>query len=177
MRYRRPQKFFPMLASLAIAAAAFESAVALPPEFNPHEIANLTPSTQCLECHTENPSTYLKPSSVGILPDWNTYKLDGTAMCVQCHDAETAGHEVDGTVIDFTVPADLPLTGENSLMCMTCHYMHGSLSSDRPWASVSFMDHVTNSERLRKSYVLRRNNSSGELCLVCHETNGEKNND
>jgi hypothetical protein len=150
------------------------TAVALVAEFNPHEIVQQQPTAICQECHVKKPVIYRKSSGMGIRPDWKDYKLDGTAICIQCHDLEAEEHAVGGAVIDFPVPADLPLTGENTLMCMTCHYMHGSLESARPWASVSFMDRLTGSERLRKSYVLRRNNSDGELCLVCHDTKGEK---
>lgn len=174
MRYCRPVL---IVALIALGAAIHWPALGLDPGSNPHEITNQPPVASCEVCHAENPGTYLKSSSQGIVPDWKAYKLDGTAICVQCHDAENAGHEVDSLVIDFPVPADLPLTSDQALLCMTCHYVHGSLKSNRPWASVSFMDRLLNDERLHKSYLLRRNNSNGELCLVCHDANGEKEND
>jgi len=58
------------------------------------------------------------------------------------------------------------------MACLTCHYVHGSLASDRPWASVSFMDRMTDDERMHKTYLLRRNNAEGALCLICHDTSG-----
>jgi hypothetical protein len=88
-------------------------------------------------------------------------------MCSGCHDAED-GHKV-GIKLYFEVPADMPLGEKNKLTCLTCHYSHGSLSSDRPQASVSFMDKMLDAERLHKSFLLRRNNTDGELCLTCHE--------
>jgi hypothetical protein len=139
---------------------------------NPHEINGRQPVEYCQACHLQAPETYQLPSSIAIVPDWRKFQsgMDGTSMCVECHNQSEQSHEVGGDKIDFTVPADLPLSSENTLTCMTCHFMHGSLSSDRPWASVSFMDKLTGHVRLHKSYLLRRNNSNGELCLVCHST-------
>jgi hypothetical protein len=152
-------------------------AFGISPEFNPHEIAYRPVSPDCQECHTTSPGQYRQASGLGTQPRWSAYKQDGTTMCVQCHSGETEGHQVDDTAIDFPIPSDLPLTENKTLMCMSCHYMHGSLRSNRPWASVSFMDRLTGSERMNKSYILRRNNSSGELCLICHDTSGEHNRD
>jgi hypothetical protein len=95
-------------------------------------------------------------------------------MCSGCHDKDD-GHKV-GLKLDFEVPADLPLGKKNKLTCLTCHYTHGSLSSDKPQASVSFLDGMLDSERLHKSYLLRRNNAEGELCLTCHEVKEEAKN-
>ncbi len=144
---------------------------------NPHEINGRQPVEYCQACHLQAPATYNLPSSIAIVADASQFQpdMDGTRMCVECHNQSEQSHEVGGDKIDFPVPADLPLSAENTLTCMTCHFMHGSLTSDRPWASVSFMDKLTGHERLHKSYLLRRNNNNGELCLVCHSTgSGQK---
>jgi hypothetical protein len=138
-----------------------------------HQITGQRPIAACQECHVQMPGVYLKSSSLGSIPDWNAYKLDGTELCVQCHEESKKERLMGGAAVDFAVPSDLPLTAENTLMCMSCHYMHGSQQSDRPWASVSVMDRMTGNERMRKTYLLRRNNSDGELCLVCHNPNEE----
>jgi len=136
---------------------------------NPHEITAQAALADCASCHTEK----LQHTKAGVLetknhkPDLATFKSDGVEMCSGCHDAED-GHKV-GLKLDFEVPADLPLGERNKLTCLTCHYTHGSLSSDRPQASVSFIDSMLDAERLHKSFLLRRNNSNGELCLTCHE--------
>ena len=88
-------------------------------------------------------------------------------MCVDCHGEDSSSHII-GVTPDYTVPADLPLNHDNQITCLTCHYIHGSLQSETPMASTSFMDHLFNRARLHKSYVLRRNNARGELCLACH---------
>jgi len=139
---------------------------------NPHEIKGQQAVEYCQACHLEKPGIYTLASSIAVVPDSQKFQagMDGTSMCVECHNQSEQSHEVGGDKIDFPVPADLPLSAENTLTCMTCHFMHGGLSSDRPWASVSFMDQLTGHERLHKSYLLRRNNSNGELCLVCHST-------
>ncbi len=143
---------------------------------NPHEITGQKPAEYCVACHLQPPSVYEKTSSQGIVPQWADFRtdIDGNSLCTTCHTQAEAGHEVGGEALDFTVPADLPLSADSKLSCVTCHYMHGSLSSERPWASVSLMDKMLNHERMHKSYLLRRNNSNGELCLVCHDINGPK---
>ncbi|QPK64596.1 hypothetical protein IVG45_06470 [Methylomonas sp. LL1] len=55
--------------------------------------------------------------------------------------------------------------------CLTCHYAQGSLNSDKPWAGFSLMDRLFNVERRHISYLLRRDNSDGELCLNCYIVN------
>lgn len=137
---------------------------------DPHRVGAGLPRAACDECHAKTP---VLPG--GLLTSKNypsvasELKQDGVAMCKHCHDT-AQGHRV-GVDIDFPVPADLPLNGGNAITCLTCHYVHGSLDSDRPQASVSFLDRLLNAERLRKSFLLRRNNTGGELCLTCHNVN------
>lgn len=138
---------------------------------NPHAIQNEPPGDVCLACHTNQPPTYSDQTRHALEPDWAALRLDGKTMCEACHDSENM-HMV-GVVIDFPTPKDLPLDAENKVTCLTCHYAHGNLMSDRPWAAVSFMERMLNDDDMHKSYLLRRNNSSGELCLVCHKTEGE----
>jgi hypothetical protein len=135
---------------------------------NPHVISKRDKGFDCSTCHGTTPE--LKTDNIlttkNLPVDLSLFARDGVAMCSSCHDA-TAYHKVQIDV-DFPVPPDLPLTAENLLVCETCHYTHGSLDSDRPQASFSFLDRLTNSDKLHKSYLLRRNNSDGELCLSCH---------
>lgn len=138
---------------------------------NPHLILNEQKTTLCFKCHigeAQAKQNYPLFSKNGVVT-LSAYKLDGVAMCTSCHDAEE-GHDVNLT-IDFPVPADMPLGENNDIICLTCHYTHGPLNSEKPQASFSFMDRVLNAGRLKKSYLLRRNNSDGELCLTCHNPN------
>jgi hypothetical protein len=137
---------------------------------NPHELSPQNQAADCISCHVEKPQTINTAellNSKNHKADPAAYKADGIAMCSGCHDADD-GHKV-GLKLDFEVPADLPLGRKNKLTCLTCHYTHGSLSSARPQASSSFIDRIVDAERLHKSYLLRRNNADGELCLTCHE--------
>jgi len=136
---------------------------------NPHEISPQSQGTDCLSCHVDTPKIAgSQPlNSKNHQAESSAYKADGIAMCTGCHDEE-GGHAV-GMRLDFEVPADLPLGDKNKMTCATCHYTHGSLTSDRPQASISFIDTLLDSERAHKSYLLRRNNAQGELCLTCHE--------
>lgn len=159
---------------LLIAAGAgllFYGHVASTASDNPHAVSRQNMQSDCAVCHLLQPE--LKDdnvlSSKNLTVDQSAFKLDGVAMCASCHNPNQ-GHKV-GLNIDFPVPADLPLNEENDITCLTCHYTHGKLDSDRPQASHSFMDKLMNSERLRKSFLLRRNNSDGELCLTCHNVN------
>jgi Doubled CXXCH motif (Paired_CXXCH_1) len=136
---------------------------------NPHEISSQSRTIDCLSCHLEKPQNVSAElvSSKNHVADPGAFKNNGVEMCSGCHDAED-GHKV-GIKLDFDVPADMPLGEKNKLTCLTCHYSHGKLTSDRPQASYSFMDKMLDAERLHKSFLLRRNNAEGELCLTCHE--------
>lgn len=138
---------------------------------NPHLVYRQHDPAQCAVCHTETLEIKgeepLMSKNLPVALD--TFSQDGVAMCSSCHDP-AQGHKV-GLNIDFAVPADMPLSPDSDIICLTCHYTHGSLESDRPQASFSFMDRLMNPERLKKSFLLRRNNSDGELCLTCHNVN------
>ena len=123
---------------------------------------------KCLSCHKILPKKTLKNSGQHIIPQTKTLVKDTVAMCTNCH-ADSANSHIVGVTPDYTVPADLPLSVSNKVDCLTCHYVHGSLKSDKPMASVSAMDRLFNRDRMKKSFVLRRNNSDGDLCLACHK--------
>lgn len=137
--------------------------------FNPHDFAELDAdaSIACLGCHKTLPTQDTHPNGQYLIPDMDDYVKSATGMCTDCHGDDSSSHIV-GVSPEYRVPADLPLDGEQQITCLTCHYTHGSLHSDSPMASVSFMDRLFNRERLNKSYVLRRNNADGDLCLACH---------
>ena len=139
---------------------------------NPHTISATDAASTCNTCHKEMPTTLSDQqilNSKNLPVDLSRFKLDGVAMCSSCHNPNE-GHKV-GLNIDFPVPADMPLSQENDIICLTCHYTHGRLDTERPQASFSFMDRLMDSQRLHKSFLLRRNNSDGELCLTCHNVN------
>lgn len=135
---------------------------------NPHHVSATDKST-CSSCH----ATEVRYDQADLLDtknkqvDLTAFNNDGIAMCTGCHNADE-GHKV-GLKLDFDIPADMPLNKKKTMSCLTCHYTHGSLESTRPQASFSFMDRMVNSERLHKSFLLRRNNVDGELCLTCHK--------
>lgn len=143
---------------------------------NPHMANQSVDSKICASCHINSPenrgvAAVLETKNKSVkLAD---FKNDGVTMCTGCHNPND-GHKI-GLKLDFDVPADLPLDKKNTLSCLTCHYTHGRLDSDRPQASHSFMDRLVNADRLHKSFLLRRNNEDGELCLICHNsTQGKK---
>jgi hypothetical protein len=138
---------------------------------NPHTISTTGNSSTCTSCHVSeihhDKAELLNTKNKQV--DSATFNNDGVAMCSGCHNAED-GHKV-GLKLDFEIPADMPLNKKNALSCLTCHYTHGNLASDKPQASFSFMDRLLNADRLHKSFLLRHNNVDGELCLICHNSN------
>lgn len=144
---------------------------------HPHTIGKNSKSMECSVCHKTDPVLNAKLLGVsnGVLDTRNnpvdraSFNKNGTDMCSSCHNPDD-GHKV-GLKLDFQVPADLPLDKKNTMTCLTCHYTHGSLTSERPQASHSFIDRIFDAERLHKSFFLRRNNTDGELCLTCHNVN------
>ncbi len=138
---------------------------------NPHTVYAADKSGGCAGCHAGE-IHYDKPELLNTKNkqvDIAAFNNDGVAMCSSCHNTEE-GHKV-GLKLDFEIPADMPLNKKNALSCLTCHYTHGDLTSVRPQASFSFMDRLVNADRLHKSFLLRRNNVDGELCLICHNPN------
>ncbi|MDD2760382.1 MAG: hypothetical protein PHH11_08810 [Methylomonas sp.] len=137
---------------------------------NPHEVSRQDDPSSCIVCHDSEPK--LKDDNIlnskNLTVHLERFRLNGVDMCSSCHDSGVV-HKT-GVHVDFPIPADLPLNQDNDITCLTCHYTHGRLDSDRPQASFSFMDRLLNAQRLQKSYLLRRNNSDGELCLTCHNT-------
>lgn len=138
---------------------------------NPHIVYATDNFSECVNCHATE-THYDGPellNTKNIQVNLTAFNKDGIEMCSGCHDKD-AGHKV-GLKLDFEIPSDMSLNKKNLLSCLTCHYTHGNLDSVRPQASFSFMDRLVNSERLHKSYLLRRNNVDGELCLICHNPN------
>ncbi|MDP1666718.1 MAG: cytochrome c3 family protein [Methylobacter sp.] len=166
-RNRRVQRFM-----MVIGGCVLFSMSAVQAADNPHTIA-AGKSGDCAGCHVAR----IHYDNVEALNtknkrvDLNAFNNDGVAMCSGCHKTED-GHKV-GLKLDFEIPADMPFNKKNALSCLTCHYTHGDLTSAKPQASFSFMDRLLNDDRLHKSFLLRRNNVDGELCLICHNSNQE----
>lgn len=138
---------------------------------NPHETNTLVRGDGCLLCHLEEPDVLPTESGRSLAVNLSDYGKDGVAMCTDCHDAGSAAHMV-GKLSPVMIPENMPLSKRGSVTCLTCHYVHGSLESDRPQANVSFLDRLFASERMYKSYLLRQTNENGELCLLCHRADG-----
>lgn len=135
------------------------------PALNPHLMPMREPRPQCLGCHAEVKQTkavsyeQIAPMFVG----------DGIGACVSCHESAAVKHMV-GRSPNFHVPNYLPLDAQGRITCLTCHYTHGALRSDKPWVDVSWFERLTNSERLHKTFLLRHHNREGSLCLACHDS-------
>lgn len=136
---------------------------------NPHEISQLTLSENCLMCHTTLPKALPTKEGRGTIPDMSNYRGDGVMLCATCHDPKRASHMI-GRKIETALPAKLPLAEDRKIVCLTCHYTHGSFYTEQPRANINFFDTLFNTHRLHNSFLLRLENTDGEFCLLCHST-------
>jgi hypothetical protein len=136
---------------------------------NPHIVSKQTSQSGCAGCHINTPK--LKDNAIlntdKYPVDLSRFKQDGVTMCLSCHPRDHVHADVSEK-IDFPVLTDMPLGDNHGHICLTCHYRHGPLDNQQPRANVTFIDHLFDTERLHKSYLLRRDNSEGGLCLTCH---------
>lgn len=135
---------------------------------NPHELKNGVDNIGCTNCHRQAPERIPERPTRVVLPNPDYFSMGPVAMCVSCHEGSEGSHPI-GVIPNYPVPADLPLDKNNGVSCLTCHFTHGSLKSDHPCCSVSFLDRMFDRDRMRKSFLLRRENTNGELCKACHE--------
>ena len=73
---------------------------------------------------------------------------DVDERCNTCHGDEGPSHRV-GIAPRGGLPETLPLSSRGTIMCATCHYIHG--------------------ERNPFGDFVRVDNSRGALCLTCHK--------
>ena len=142
---------------------------------NPHLLSKDQSPVNCQRCHITKPALtcegIFESHDVIFIPAH--FRLNAIDMCLSCHKPHHLHAEVSKK-IDFNVPADMPLGENHNIVCLTCHYMHGCLDSRQPCANIGFMDRWFDTERMHKSYLLRRDNRDGGLCLTCHSPSGEQ---
>ena len=132
--------------------------------FNPHNMPMQEQSSQCFNCHAGSTQTAKRPMGTRI----PTFVGDGIRICTSCHESAVVKHMV-GQRPSFNVPYYLPLDEQGRITCLTCHYTHGPLRSNKPWVDVSWIERMSNSDRLSKTFLLRHHNRNGSLCLACHD--------
>jgi len=133
--------------------------------YNPHALTMSENRPQCIGCHVDE--THRADAMNGSKGP--TFIDGGINACITCHESAAEKHMV-GQRPDFRVPESLPLDEQGRITCLTCHHAHGPLKSEETWVDVSWIDRLTASERLHKTFLLRRNNRQGGLCKACHET-------
>ncbi len=137
------------------------------PKRNPHELKEQFDSMECANCHRQTPVRIPENHTRAVLPGQDDFVTDPVTMCAPCHKGSMDSHPI-AVRPKYLVPADLPLDKKLGISCLTCHYTHGSLKSDSPCCSMSFLDRMFDRERMKKSFLLRRENTNGGLCNACH---------
>lgn len=137
------------------------------PKSNPHELKEQFDSMECAICHRQTPARIPENDTRAVLPGQDDFVTDPVTMCVPCHEGSMDSHPI-AVRPKYLVPADLPLDKKRGISCLTCHYTHGSLKSDCQCCSMSFLDRIFDRERMKKSFLLRRENTNGGLCNACH---------
>ncbi|HAI70817.1 MAG TPA: hypothetical protein DCW74_20255 [Alteromonas australica] len=135
-----------------------------------HQVTAQTDPATCLGCHKEMPSSL--PQN-GRLTEVNRkhFHTDDATMSTSCHDPSSAKHML-GKFSPEQLPPHMALSKDGRVTCLTCHFVHGELEDDKPWANVGLFEKLFNSEKLYKTYLLRETNVNGELCLTCHHADG-----
>jgi hypothetical protein len=132
---------------------------------NPHNLQLSVRDSQCDLCHVA-----VRQKTIQVkLKTLADQVVNGVDICGTCHESSSVKHMI-GKRPDFKVPGFLPLDKEGRITCLTCHYTHGPLKSESPWVDVSWIEQLSNSDRLHKTFLLRRNNRDGRLCLACHDS-------
>jgi hypothetical protein len=157
-----------------LGAAAF-LAVALTPlsgwgadEVNPHRF--MGDIYKCTECHVTVP-----------IPGKDDFRQleftnDIVSICERCHrdKINEDKHPVD-IKPERPVPQDLHLDSYYSITCTTCHDPHAEPWDDMPYVSRSWIERLLDAVRGRerhRTFLLRKTNVEGELCLSCHTRRG-----
>jgi len=92
-------------------------------------VAGESPHALCSDCHGEN--NQLKSTPV-------------TLLCLTCHPSRRADHPL--VAVPPEMPATLPLDGNRTMPCLTCHEPHGKGEGEK---------------------MLRKQNEA--LCQDCHQ--------
>lgn len=111
----------------------------------------------CLECHRR-----------GEVEAAAANAMNGCdRACLTCH-GDMEPHHRTGMEVDFEVPRFIVLMGKKKLACVSCHDLTRSRYDSKSWRSESLFGKLFKSGSRFKTYYLVQNNSSGELCKVCH---------
>ncbi len=121
----------------------------------------------CVRCHET-------PPVKGEAVDYTTlaFTKDLVTLCEECHAEKVSGdmHPVDVRPA-HAVPAELHLDNYFTITCVTCHDPHGKNVSERPFVPQTWFDRLGRAVRRQRGYrtfLLRRSNVGGDLCLSCH---------
>jgi len=130
---------------------------------------HFTSPETCPHCHLADP---------GGRPDPGRFSGTADTLCLGCHRKENLGrtHPINIRPGDRSrnLPADLRLTHEGRMMCLTCHSGHGRyLSPTRILPGQKPEDPAATRGGGYKTFFLRRSDAergTAPLCEACHGT-------
>ena len=117
----------------------------------------ITSKSSCVKCRQKN----------NLKSMINDPAIACDASCLECHKNTDKHHSV-GMRPDNRLKANLRLTHDNKIACITCHDLNFNRFDDTSWRSESLFEKIFNSNERYKTYYLIINNSNGQLCKKCH---------
>ena len=87
--------------------------------------------------------------------------------CIRCHKDIEKHHPV-GSEVREKDKVPLPLLSDYKVSCISCHDAASPASDSMSWKAQSFFARLFQKQTTYKTYFLRINNQSGQLCKTCH---------
>ncbi len=111
----------------------------------------------CLKCH----------NGTALTGSINNTGAACDTLCLECHRDMDRHHGVG--MRPFNRPgANLRLTHNKKIACITCHDLNFHRFDSAPWRSESLFEKIFSRKERYKTYYLIINNSNGQLCKKCH---------
>lgn len=118
-------------------------------------------ASYCKKCHFyKNSVNYLVNPALSC----DTY-------CMTCHRTNkeiTDKHHAVKVRLNFKPKFEFRTTGNNRIMCITCHDLNGKRFDTVSWKSESLYEKLFTNKSHYKTYYLVIRNNNGKLCTKCH---------
>lgn len=120
----------------------------------------LTNPNTCMKCHQEEQDKQIFTKARGI-------ERPCEKACANCH-KKMKNHHQTGMEVEFDVSADIRLTKDKRVTCITCHDLSVKRYSATARKAQSLFQRMFKGKKRHKSYYLVMDNRGGQLCKQCH---------